>query len=191
LLAIGLGYYHFQVAAIARGVQVVDLEFAGRHRGFVDDVAVLAHADTGIAGGNAPHRRRVAPLRLGVHAVVAGQFDAAHAHAFKHGAVRKELAHCQLAFNAAQRALHRRLYALILGPGWILMVQTAAMAQPPGPRVDSAVDAHIALPGRALATIAIPINVGVVAQHAGGNAVVPVLRVDIAARAAHEPGLRY
>ncbi|KWV89555.1 hypothetical protein PFLmoz3_00791 [Pseudomonas fluorescens] len=94
--AVDFGDADVQVAAIPGGVQVIDDKRPRGHCGFVKGVAVLAHCHRCIAVGNASHLRRIALLRLGKHAVIGGQGDAAYTHTVEDLATAEAVADGQL-----------------------------------------------------------------------------------------------
>ncbi len=95
--AIGLVDGDVQIAAVAGGVQIIDLERTGGYRGFQYGVAVLGNDHARIRLGNSTHDRRVLQLGIRQHLVIARQGCAAESKAVEDGAIRKAVAHCQVA----------------------------------------------------------------------------------------------
>ncbi len=96
LAPVGLIDCHVQVAAVPRGVQVVDLERPGRHGGFQNDVAILGDNDARIRTCDSVHHRCVLELRIRQHLIVAGQGNPSEAETVEHGAIREAVSHCQI-----------------------------------------------------------------------------------------------
>ena len=193
--AVRLGHADFEVAAVAGGVQVVDGERAGRHRGLVDHHAVLAHGHLGIAVGDAAHGGRVAAQRLRQHAVVGGQLHAAQAEAVEDLAAGPGVAQGQLRAQLRQVALRVGGDVLPVVAGTHaasagLPVQRGVVAQVPAAQVQPGVQAEVRR-GLRQAAAAGAVAVEVVVEQAGVHPGVPVLRVDVAARLLSQVGLRH
>ncbi|MNN06711.1 hypothetical protein D3C81_1195120 [compost metagenome] len=134
--AIGLGHHHIEIAAVPGRVQVVDDEGARRHRGLVDDVAVLLHLHAGVGLRNTPYGRRISALRFRIHAVVGGQLRAGEAEAVEQCAVGEGLTEHQLALQRRNRALQVGLDVLILVTAQVVVAEVAGVAEAPAADIE-------------------------------------------------------
>ncbi len=142
LATVRLGNGHFKIATEMGGIQILDDERARRHRGFVDDVAVLADAHHCVALGNATHDRRKAAQRVRQHALVAGHAQAGEGHALEKLAAGVAFAQQQLAVPAGQFALQRTADH-IAAATVAAMADGRAMPQSPRAQVQAGVDAEV------------------------------------------------
>ncbi|MCY1517562.1 hypothetical protein D9M68_522480 [compost metagenome] len=188
--AVGLGHHHFQVAAVAGRVEIIDLEGTGSDRGFVQQVAVLPHLHARIAVGDAVHGRRIATLRFGIHAVVGGQLHAAEADAVEHHTVGEGIAEGELAAQRCDGALQAGLHALVMRARPFVARQVADMAEAPWADVEAGVQPQVSLRAGQAGGIDV-VDVAHVLQAGGRHAVVPVAGIHVAARLPHHRSLRH
>ena len=179
--AIGLGDADLQVATVARGIEVVDDEGAGRHRGFVELDTVLRDGDTGIGVGHAAHHGRVAALGVGQHAVVTVQAYAAKRGGVHQVASRVGVAQYELGRPVGNVALCVGGDVLVAAPSSVRPAEGAVVPEMPAVDVDAAVQAQVALRGVFGVAGAPVVGVELVAEQADRHAGAPLVGTDIAA----------
>ena len=178
LRAVALFNDDFQIAALRRGIEIPDLERAGRDLGFIDHITMLAHRHSGVAVGNAMDNRREAALAVRQHRVVRHHLHPAKLHAVEHLAGGIGIAHAKLTaqhFNIALKISGLRLPVT----GQIVTVGRG-IAQTPGAEIGAAAQAQQGrLPVAALITGA-GAGKGVI-NEGRRNALIPFSRIDIVA----------
>lgn len=179
--AIGLGDADLQVATVARGIEVVDDEGAGRHRGFVELDAVLRDGDSGIGVGHAAHHGRVAALGVGQHAVITVQAYAAKRGGVHQVATRVGVAQYELGRPVGNVALCVGGDVLVVAPSSVRPAEGAVVPEMPAVDVDAAVQAQVALRGVFCVAGAPVVGVELVAEQADRHAGAPLVGTDIAA----------
>ena len=179
-----------QIASRGGRVEIFQHKRPRRDGGLIDDVAVLANRDRGVAARDAANFRCIAAEAGGQHVVIGFQGDTAQAHGVEHlrRGVRFPGIHlrAQGVNIALQPGLHVGELIAVFGP-------RGEITQPPRAQVDAAVEARkqLLLPRARLAAILIVRAIDHVIQPRGRNARLPAFRADVPARQIAHRTLRY
>ncbi len=179
--AIGLKDRDMQVAAVAGGIEIVDLKRTWRYRGFQDGVAILGDDDARIGACNSMHYGRVFEQGIRQHLIIGRQRYPTESEAVEHGAIGEAVTDCQV--TADRRDVVSEVGGDVLVAGGLVRgdLERGSLAQVPAAEVDShrqvqVADGHGQLRGCGA------IAVQVVAECGRGHTAVPELRAYIAAR---------
>lgn len=105
LLAVGFAHANVQVAAAAGGVKVGDFKRPWRHIALIDNVAVLANDDLGVAARDPAHHRRISFHAVRQDLIFRSQLAAAELHAVEYVAGGGAVAQGQAALQRNDIAL--------------------------------------------------------------------------------------
>ncbi len=177
--AIVLGQDNIQLTAAA-WAQVVDGIGPRAHVSGVDRIPVLPHLELGPGLRHATDDRGILLQRVGQHARVRGNLDAKQRNTAKDIAVEKRFADREIAAQPCDTSL-----CVGLGPAPACCTRTVfapclAAAQPPGAKVDTAVDVQVSARITPRIAVVALVGGGLVIDEGCVDAVVPLRSLHLA-----------